>query len=331
MEKSIILERDDPRIDRIKYNKKIEKTADTIFIYNGQLKLLLMAMQFFNRVLESGPYTILYVGAAPGLSIPILDRFYRKWIKKWILYDPELFVGNFCKEIEENAENRFDIRRKYFDELEAQSIPSENLIVLFDHRTSDKSRDKMTEDFTNSTVWLRTLQPVAACIKFRLPWPNSDKDTIEGIAGTIMIQPCTAQFSAECRLWIFDVNDTRLYNLREHEEKMFYYNLEPRWQLISSEQINMPGFDMGQDSQMTLKILNDYVTKAGDLTLEEVLQECQDNLPRVFQNSPIGVLLEFAEEPEKRIKQPIMINAIKREKTKQFGKKHRDTKNKTRF
>lgn len=202
----------------------------------------------------------MYIGSAPGLSIPVLHKIFKKWIHKWILYDPGQFVGTFCKELVElnkSGPEFFELHSKYFDDECAKELANLNLInivVLDDHRTDDTSRDKMIQDFHDSGRWIALIGKIlGAWVKFRLPWSESDEDSVEGINGNLVLQPWTAKDSAECRLIVSPDHRTTTYNLREHAQKMFQYNMIHRWQTqCAPHNIDLPGLDRGQDSHAFL-------------------------------------------------------------------------------
>jgi hypothetical protein len=316
-----ILTLDDKRIQEFDYDSKTEKSALTLFGYRGQAKLLFSSIQFLTAFFSGmlGPvdpaYTIIYVGAAPGLSILVLDKLFHKYISAWIMYDPEGFAGKFCEELcrmSKNNPDRFKIFREYFTNDVARSLARscdpDRTIILFDQRTDDKSSKKMTEDFQLTCETLKIIRPAAAWAKLRFRWPKNDDDVELGIGGTIYVQPWTAQFSAECRLFItrddidayIDGKVTK-YNLRQFERRMFGYNLEARWMNQIKTNCIIKGFDQGNDSQLSLYIAKQflYLQNSQMPTVQEVhnfIIQCDKDLREIggrhlqsFLDTPVGI------------------------------------------
>src|SRR5574343_293730 len=83
-------------------------------------------------------------------------------------------------------------------------------------------------------TWTELLQPAAAMLKFRLPWPKAegDVDSVEYFDGEIILQPYISHFSAESRLVVIrDKNGSypiRKWSCREYEERMMWWNFHER-------------------------------------------------------------------------------------------------------
>ena len=333
-----ILAVDDHRIKRTTYDQNKERHAPTIFAYIGQLKLLLSSIQFFTMLFTSSPkiFNVIYIGAAPGLSIPIIDNLFPGRIAQWLLYDPGTFAGDFCKTLCSADPKRFKIFREYFTEavakvlLEQKIILPEETVIMFDHRTSDKTRAKMLADWKLSCDTIMLIRPFAAWIKYRLPWPENDHDAITGIGGQIFIEPCTAQFSAEARMFCFSEDiqrflkgQTTKYNLKDYEQCMFDYNLHARWQVTGQKTIM--GLDYGNDVQIIIDIATKYLgwrnSKEPSLTeVETFVRQCEQDLAtRSLCDTPLAVCPDLT--PEERIKSPEMLKAIHKERQLQDTKR----------
>jgi hypothetical protein len=312
-----------------------KETPRTIFAYCGQWKLLIGTIQFlveiFNKLWFDEKLTIVYIGAAPGLSIPIIHMLFGEYIKKWILYDKGVFCNDLIALGIAQSES-FEIRREYFSDKCVETYDSP-VVILDDHRTDDKSRDKIIKDFQDSSRWVRLMINAnskfsGACIKFRLPWPNDNDDFIEGIGGEIVLQPWTAKDSVECRLIVSDkISDytQTTYNLQEHEQKMFQYNTIDRWQRqCELHNINLPGLDRGQDSQITIstcisayKLLHKISPTVEKL--KDFIMILDSHMPRRIADFPTAVFPQL--DWFVRIKQKKLIEAMKREYTLQNRKK----------
>ena len=333
-----ILTFDDFRIKRTPYDPSEERHAPTIFAYIGQLKLLFSSILFFIMMFlrSSKNFTVIYIGAAPGLSIPIIDKLFPGRITQWLLYDPGTFAGDFCKTLCSADPKRFKIYRQYFTEddarelLNSKTIIPEETVIMFDHRTSDKSRAKMIADWKLSCDTIRLVEPTAAWIKLRFPWPESEHDTITGIGGQIFLEPATGQFSAESRLFCFAEDIQKFlkgheteYNLQDYEQGMFDYNRNVRCQVTGTETIM--GLDHGNDVQIIIHTAKMYLRwrNLREPTIEEIetfVRECEKNLgTRSLRDTPLSVRTDL--QPQERIKNKEVLQAIHKERLLQDTKR----------
>lgn len=333
-----ILTINDPRIKRTPYDPSKEKNAPTIFAYFGQLKLFLSSILFFTMLFmrSSKNFTVIYIGAAPGLSIPIIDKLFPGRITQWLLYDPGTFAGDFCKTLCSADPKRFKIYRQYFTEddarelLNSKTIIPEETVIMFDHRTSDKSRAKMIADWKLSCDTIRSVAPVAAWIKLRFAWPENEHDKITGIRGQIFLEPATGQFSAESRMFCFAEDIQKFmkgqetgYNLQEYEQRMFDYNLNARWQVTGEKTIM--GLDHGNDVQIIIHTAKMYLRwrDSREPTIGEVetfVRECENDLgTRSLRDTPLAVRPDL--QPQERIKNEEVLQAIHKERLLQDTKR----------
>jgi len=327
------------------YEKRESQTTQTIFAYCGQWKLLIETMQFLVNIFTELAFgeraIIVYIGAAPGLSIPIIHKLFGRWIEKWILYDPGQYAGTFCKELCElqtAQPESFEIHKSFFNDECARDIAARNLtniVVLDDHRTDDKSRAKMTQDFHDSSRWIAIIGNIlGAWVKFRLPWPENSDDYVDGISGKLVLQPWTAKESAECRLIVPSEHDMARYNLQVHEEKMFHYNMIDRWQRqCARHNIDLPGLDRGQDSQLTIcacisayKLLHDASPTVHQL--KGFIMVLDGHMPRRIASFPTAHFPQM--DWQVRVKQLAVKEAMKKEGALQDHKKHLPSKSQPR-
>ncbi len=322
----------DPRINRTPYDSNKERNAPTIFVYLGQFKLLLSSILFFTMLFMRSQknFTVIYIGAAPGLSIPIVDRLFPGRISQWLLYDPGTFAGDFCKMVCSADPKRFKIFRQYFTaevakELIKTIVPDET-VIMFDHRTDDKSRAKMLADWKLSCDTIKLIAPCAAWIKLRFPWPENEQDAANGIGGQIYIEPCTGQFSAESRMFCFSDDIQKflkgvetVYNLQEYEQRMFDYNLNARWQVTGGKTIM--SLDHGNDVQIIIHTVKMYLRwrDARDPTINEIetfVHQCEQDIgTRSLRDTPLVVHPELT--PQERIKDADVLKAIQKERLQQ--------------
>lgn len=217
-------------------------------VHSGQRKLLLSEIEFLTRVLskektlgKGGSYTMLYVGAAPGIHIPLLANKFPE--VKFILYDPAKFDIAPSSQIE--------IHRELFtDEKVEMYKKTENLLFVSDIRSTPKQFDPNQSGFDSSfeqevifnmeqqKKWVTELQPLRSLLKFRLPYndpenPRDEQETFKYLDGILFFQAYPPEQSGETRLEVgLPLKETG-YFLAQYEQQMFYFNTRYRIQSFS--------------------------------------------------------------------------------------------------
>jgi hypothetical protein len=229
-------------------------------IHWGQLKLMLAEIFYLSRYYHK-PYTVLYIGAAPGLHIPFLVDMFPNF--KFILYDPEKFG---IKETD-----RIEIHQKYFTNEDAKKYSGKRYLFMSDIRNihMDEARtslEKMNEYVNNDNKmqleWVQTIRPKSAYLKFRLPF--GIKEHIKYFNGKIFMQPWT-KVSAETRLLVRNYDNLKSYDPIEFEEKLVYFQTCIRRNKYDalSDVIKDIGLINYYDSNFMLLILKYYLKKSG--------------------------------------------------------------------
>ncbi len=174
------------RVSDIHKKMKYQSKKLTTSIHCGQRKLFLELFVFLTLNYSHDKKNILiYPGAAPGVNIGIVSRFFPD--VEYILIDPNPF--NIKKR------NQFTLINDYFTnemcELFAKKYPKEeyNILLVSDIRAIDQSRtppSSRIEKLKNSLEtdiqvvsdnflqeeWVRILKPNVASLKFRLPYDS---------------------------------------------------------------------------------------------------------------------------------------------------------------
>lgn len=229
--------------------------------FGGQIKLFLAEAEFLATVLPklSDKSSILYIGAAPGIHIPLLVKLFESYKPKWLLFDP----GHFSDTLK-GLPNVILIK-KYFTAETAKQLAKQrtrNLILISDIRSwsnNQISTIDIMHDWTIQNDAIRILRPTASLLKLRFPFTDdtsgflslpranalnikqfvvnqTEKSTspYEMIfpAGEFKLQAFQGFDSAEMRLWQvgpIEWMGVTKETLQRIEDKLFYFNTKIRF------------------------------------------------------------------------------------------------------
>ncbi len=263
-------------LPRRKYERRpdIARTA----IHWGQRKLLLTEIEFLTlatSMKKETPIYVIYAGAAPGTHIPYLSTLFPQI--HFELYDPREFnlKLNFSKMINTHVQYFTD---ETANEWASETHPQKTIFFISDIRTGDT--ETMTSDDVEARVkidhawqknWYNIIKPCMSMFKFRLPW---DDNTTEYLDGQIYIQPYPPTASTETRLIVGAAAGQRIYNNREYEEQLFYFNNYVRETEFSNVlQTIEPQYKNGltnkYDCAAEVHILEQYLTTMAQPTNQE--------------------------------------------------------------
>jgi hypothetical protein len=227
----------------------------------GQLKLFVSELDFLLSKLKNPneKAIIVYAGAAPGHHTHILVNMFPNTI--WHLYDKRPFHSSLSNL------PRVQLFKQYFDEatIVKYNNTSDKLIFISDFRSDD-----IILDMTNQARWCILLQPFAASLKMRLPYPTEtfktptpatygikfSKKIKKGdflyLKGVIKNQAFAPMNSTETRLFVTSPFELVAYDIREYESRCYYHNINVR-RMIQPE-LTIPidymvlGLDRGWES-----------------------------------------------------------------------------------
>lgn len=283
-----------------KYRKKLGEYKE----YNkwGQRKLAIMTIQFFT--LHWNPQNhpnpkCLYIGAAPGYTILVMNKLFPQI--EWHLYDLSAFPDEVV-----NSPN-VTIHAKYFDDNEIDKWKDEkSLFLISDIRNPEygvasqvKGRRWDAEaiiikDMKMQEKWVFLINPVAASLKFRLPWIEGYYKNNVGLfpylQGYVYLQSWLGQSSTEGRL--VPTRDASgkyysvLWDCKVYEDVMYNHNSQARILFNFKNPFGEGTVDGKElindwDSSNEIQIWRDYLKKAS-------LPDTQDNvmkLSRMVTNS----------------------------------------------
>jgi hypothetical protein len=235
----------------------------------GQRKLLLSEVEFLTDHGHRSD-TVLYLGAADGMHIPLLVGLFPH--HRFILYDPQPFHSK----MEEIIFNPLvEIHRKLFQDEDVVKYANRGVLLISDIRIVPESYNDMRKNRRNETMedlcvnheieeyvkqdmdaqmsWHLELNPAASMMKFRLPYKAG---TTTYLKGEVHYQAWAPSTSTECRLIVVG-NEMCDYDHTEYERKMYRFNLCTRLQKFDLP-IEVPRVHPGYDLAAELYIFSRY-------------------------------------------------------------------------
>ena len=290
---------------RMEYQRRLLSERSTN--HWGQLKLFVMELYFLTRF-TCGPnrsnkeWTVVYAGAAPGQHTPHLTKLFPNCT--FILYDP----APYCPDLAWEAHERITVINRFFIEETADEYKDCNdVLFISDIRTrqvptsviSKNEEDEIDSDvranMARQAGWVKTIKPVAAMLKFRLPWTAG---TTAYFPGEVWIQAWAPTTSTETRLVCTrdQILETPIhYDNTEYEEQMMYHNTIRRCQLFDHGLSlgAVPGLDLCYDCSITVLAFHKYLaaTSASEDNISETdITNALTNTLKAI--SPVGRTLD---------------------------------------
>jgi hypothetical protein len=278
--------------------RKYESTTEiNKSLHFGQRKLLMNEIRFLSRFIkrEHTSPIVVYVGAAPGHHFIILSELFPQIT--FHLYDPNPFHKELFKV------NKINIHQQYFTDEDTKTwVGVEQLYFISDIRTVGQDDPEnvieqgVWEDNLKQARWVLTINPVAANLKFRLPfveqWERGIREErinvsfdlvnkenprlVKYLAGYVFYQPWAKQKSSETRL-VPVRNEQgnyyfRVWDSKDYEDTLYYHNVDERpadtaifrWinplatGTLSTAPVDPPELIEDYDSMLEALILKEY-------------------------------------------------------------------------
>ena len=254
-----------PSFPQMSYERRNNRKKSTISW--GQRKLLLSEIQFLtlfwqpqriDPTRKQDPILV-YVGAAPGIHLPILKILFSRF--SFHLYDPRPFEMKQTRDM--HLYPRLFTGADATHWKKVASDPCSPVFFVSDIRTGDLEVDtdscvfeeKVWQDMLRQQEWVQTIQPRSALLKFRLPYGQGHRDAsnahVDYLDGLVFTQPYAKSTSTETRLvpkiksdlpknQDLDSNEDDLvkdrsrdllqksWNIFSYENQMFYFNTMER-------------------------------------------------------------------------------------------------------
>ena len=201
------------------------KAAPRTSLHVGQRKLLLSEVDFLIDHAREGD-TVVYAGAAPGIHIPFLASLFEVKHLHFELYDPRAFeIGESDGAGNGGRSDGYDINayQEFFTDETAQKYAGrDDVLFVSDIRTGNDdgsfpSENMVVDDMMAQMRWVRSMNPRAAMLKFRLRY-NHD-EPFEYLAGEPRLQIWAPQSSTETRLVAARPYPVASYDPRDYEER----------------------------------------------------------------------------------------------------------------
>ncbi|EKX32608.1 hypothetical protein GUITHDRAFT_43190, partial [Guillardia theta CCMP2712] len=184
----------------------------------GQRKLLMCEIKFILDHCNPGIREVLYIGAHLLVIADLFPDLH------FTLIDPSPFHSGI---LAMNA--RFRVINRLFDESMAEEYKGRtDLLVISDIRSANYRREstdenelKIHRDMALQAVFVKIINPAAAILKFQLPWSDGKTKYLDGYLMLPIWGPCS---TTECRLVVRKDAGLRLYDNREYEEQLFWFN-----------------------------------------------------------------------------------------------------------
>lgn len=317
---------DDPR--REYYIRRDVGDKPQYIAHWGQRKLLLNEISFLTYFWDPKKVpspTIVYVGAAAGDHIPILEELFPQ-IHEFHLYDPAPFSIP--------QRGKIFTYNQLFTEEDAESWADQHDVFFisdirvrkgdYDQFTDEENERGIVEDNQRQKKWVEIIKPVEAHLKFRTPFPRTEEFyEMEYFDGPIFYQPWAPVGSTETRLIPLKGGDggyiMKKWDSRKHEEQLFYHNTVSRDNMLysnpfmdapNSTSIDDPELLNDYDSLAETFILKDYLEKMGKPNGEKEVVELSRYITKRLneqgqkagrQPKSIDSLRKFAATGKKRV------------------------------
>jgi len=262
----------------------------------GQRKLGLALIQFlvkylpeFRPLVEGSRPIVIYAGAAPGENIAFAAKFFKNVV--FHLYDPRDYSINlndpsvylYQDDAGIKPEHRIilhtgktqgmftdDTARKWSEHQKTYGgvyFVSDIRSVGHDKQTMQEFEEGVWRDMTAQARWHRIIRPVRSQFKFRLPYDLGTNSSIRQmfpdmkipyLPGIIYKGIYNKPTSTESRLVTSGNSiDDVLYDFKEYESKMFYFNTEVKEKF---QFLNL--LDDSFEPEYPPELLNDYNSTA---------------------------------------------------------------------
>ena len=294
----------------------------------GQRKLLIQEIMFLTRYSDKGDI-VLYVGASPGLHIPLLSILFPDLT--FILYDPSQFgIKNSDKIKIYNKLFTDDELKKYMKDKDKILFVSDirNKFKRVDESASVEEKLKATEiidkDMQMQYNWVKTLKPKMSMLKFKLPYSVENVVNFTSynyLDGEIWIQGWGG-FSNETRL-ITDGRNDKIYNPHKYNNQVMYHNNVSRYKYYQYDDV-IDEYDHCYDCYNEIQAYNDYIYKFNSkMSLKEFKGKCDEytRLPLLYYYEAIENLKENNIKPDyiEYDKFKMMINSKRLKRLRELG------------
>jgi hypothetical protein len=242
----------DRSASRMPYRRRDSEVKSTL--HWGQRKLLLSEIEFLTEHAPAGSNieVCIYLGAAHGTHIPFLASLFKHL--QFVLIDPSPFGITTTSQI--------IIREEFATPEMCAEYSARRCVLVSDIRTADYRvldasavERSVAADMDLQMRCCLAVQPKAAVLKFRLPWSPGESMYLDG---TVYLPVWGPQTTTESRL-VCSGSETRMWDHREYNERMFYFNTVSRPAPYRHDVTGVSGLDHCYDCSAEVLILERYL------------------------------------------------------------------------
>ena len=238
---------------RKEYHRRKDELKSVI--HWGQRKLLLSEIEFL-LLADKPRAVVIYAGAAPGTHVKVLSEMFPDL--HFILVDPAPFTVKPSRTI--------TLIQDLFTDRLARQLRKRHarrpILFISDVRTGEHGLDtdeivqtRVENDMRAQEKWYHILEPEKSMLKFKLPYTAGRTRYLDGDLRLPVWGPIT---TTECRLIVEQDAKSRVYDHKQHEEQMFFFNTVARSSLYEHHVTGVEGLDYCYDCRAEVSILKKY-------------------------------------------------------------------------
>jgi hypothetical protein len=221
-----------------------------------------------------------YAGAAPGIHVKILSDMFPE--NHFVLVDSAPF------NVEQSPSITL-INDVFTDKLARElkkTYTQTPILFISDVRTSDRGLDDdeimqscVQADMEAQKQWHRVLRAKKSLLKFKLPYTPGQTNYLEGDLRFPVWGPLT---TTECRLVVERGAESRMYDHKQHEERMFFFNTVARTSLYKHAISGVVGLDHCYDCAAEVFILEEYIKKHTDQNIHSKVAKLSEKISKTL-------------------------------------------------
>ena len=188
-------------------------------LHVGQRKLLMCELDFLTDYALDGDIVVVYAGAAPGTHMVALTELFPNVI--FHLYDTRPFSPVLYNKVTHKSREHLIIFSEYMTVSTATTYKDKKVLFISDIRTSTTDEGIAADNALNVEI-VQHMNPVAAMLKYRLPYADGYTTMFEG---ELRHQCWGTRQSTEVRLICVRPYKTTQHHHRTHEQRMYHHNL----------------------------------------------------------------------------------------------------------
>ena len=233
----------------------------------GQRKLLLTEIEFLTNYTTNNKYLVVYAGAAPGAHINFLSKLFPQI--DFHLFDTNEFSVIRTEAVKAESEKFSDKFAKKYGDSSNHILFICNVHTFIPNSNPD---DSLMNDMRDQMEWYRLMKPRASLLNFRLPRTPGKTPYLKG---ELVIEPWASRRSTECRLIVDKDFKLTSYDQSEFENSLLRFQNEKRIKYYehNMDDSETEGLDHCYDCRAEIFILQEYLTKIGNITDETELKK----------------------------------------------------------